>query len=125
MAKNYQQAGLTIPVVNDTQKAIASGDVVVIGGLAAVAITNIAPGETGDGFAEGVFLVPKKEGDAFSAGQSVFLAEGKAAPAGEKAIGLAWEATAAERIAVPVKLNVGVAGVNVSSQGTKGDKAQA
>ncbi|WP_333474428.1 DUF2190 family protein [Serratia liquefaciens] len=124
MAKNYQQAGLTIPVVNSTEKVIASGDVVMIGGLAAVAITDIAPSETGDGFAEGVFLLPKKEGEAISAGQPIFLAEGKVASAGEKTIGLAWETAAAETATVAVKLNVGggTGGAAPGPQGPKGDK---
>lgn len=62
MAKNYQQQGMTIAIVNSGTKSVTSGSLVQVGSLAAVAITDIAAGATGDGFAEGVFRLPKKTG---------------------------------------------------------------
>lgn len=59
MAKNYQQQGMTIAIVNSGTKPVTSGSLVQVGSLAAVAITDIAAGATGDGFAEGVFRLPK------------------------------------------------------------------
>lgn len=47
MAKNYQQQGLTVEVINTGTTAILSGDLVMVGALACVAATNIEPGETG------------------------------------------------------------------------------
>ncbi|MBL1535054.1 DUF2190 family protein, partial [Klebsiella pneumoniae] len=54
MAKNYVQDGKTIPVKNSGTEEILSGTPVSLGGMIAVAITDIQPGDTGDGFAEGV-----------------------------------------------------------------------
>lgn len=118
MAKNYQQAGLTIPVTNNTSQVVKSGDVVLLGKLAAVAITDIPAGAIGDGFAEGVFFLPKAANEALTAGQVIFLQAGKASAAGEDVIGVAWEASPAERDSVSVKLNVGGSG---GANGPKGD----
>lgn len=58
MAKNYQQSGGMIEVSNKGTDVIKSGSVVMVGTLAAVVIADISAGETGDGFAEGVFRLP-------------------------------------------------------------------
>lgn len=47
MAKNYIQAGATIPLKNAGSEDILSGDPVVVGGMIAVAITDIAAGSVG------------------------------------------------------------------------------
>ena len=73
MAKNYQQQGMTIAIVNSGTKPVTSGSLVQVGSLAAVAITDIAAGATGDGFAEGGFSgCLKKSGLVLKAGADGF-----------------------------------------------------
>ncbi|MBP6121089.1 capsid cement protein [Providencia sp.] len=107
MAKNYQQQGLTVEIINtSTKDAILSGALVMVGVLACVAATNIAPGEAGDGFADGVFLLPKKAGLALTAGQAVTADKGIVADKGGTAVGVTWAAADASAEFVPVKLNI-------------------
>lgn len=106
MAKNYQQQGLTVEIINAGTTTILSGDLVMVGALACVAATNIEPGETGDGFAEGVFLLKKKAGVALTAGQAVTGDKGGVADKGGVPVGITWEAAEAGAELVPVKLNV-------------------
>ena len=63
MAKNFVQDGTTIELVNAGDQTILSGAAVVVGSMVAVAITDIPAGDAGDGFAEGVFLLPKQSAD--------------------------------------------------------------
>lgn len=107
MAKNYKQDGKTIEIVNDSELDIASGDVVVMGGMVAVAITHIAAGEVGDGFAEGVFLLPKLATDDIAAGAQVALVGGLIQLDVTDAViaGHAWEASGAGESVVAVKIN--------------------
>ncbi|MEQ4664402.1 capsid cement protein [Providencia rettgeri] len=106
MAKNYQQQGLTVEIKNTGATAIISGDLVMVGALACIAATNIEPGETGDGFAEGVFLLKKKAGVALTAGQAVTGDKGVVADKGGVPVGITWEAAEAGAKLVPVKLNI-------------------
>ena len=61
---------------NPGTEEILSGTPVSLGGMIAVAITDIQPGDVGDGFAEGVFLLPKLPADAVTAGEKVYLKAG-------------------------------------------------
>ncbi|QXB92531.1 MULTISPECIES: DUF2190 family protein [Providencia] len=106
MAKNYQQQGLTVEIINTGTTAILSGDLVMVGALACIAATNIEPGETGDGFAEGVFLLKKKAGIALTAGQAVTGDKGIVADKGGVPVGITWGAAEAGAELVPVKLNL-------------------
>lgn len=107
MATNFVQLGNTIPITNADTDDIASGDPVVVGDLVAVAITDIAPGITGDGLTEGVFLLPKLAADAIGAGEKVYLKAGKIQVAATDAVfaGFAWEAAEASSTVVAVKIN--------------------
>jgi predicted RecA/RadA family phage recombinase len=107
MSKNYVQDGKTIPLANTGTEEILSGTPVVIGTVIGVAITDIAPGQTGDGFAEGVFLLPKLPADAISAGAKVYLKAGAIQLVATDAVaaGVAWESAAAGVSVVDVKLN--------------------
>jgi predicted RecA/RadA family phage recombinase len=107
MAKNYVQDGKTIPLVNSDTTDILSGEPVVVGSLIAVAITDIAAGQTGDGLAEGVFMLPKLPADDISAGAAVFIKDGQIQLAEEDALaaGIAWEAAGAGMAVVDVKIN--------------------
>lgn len=107
MAKNYVQDGKTIPVINSGATDIISGTPVAVGAVVAVAISTIQPGETGDGFAEGVFLLPKLPADDIEAGERVFLKNGavQLAAADAVAAGVAWEAAGETVTVIEVKIN--------------------
>jgi len=107
MAKNYAQDGKTIPLVNSGATDVHSGDPVVVGKLIAVAITDIPTGDTGDGFTEGVFLLPKVSADAVTAGAQVYLKDGKITIEETDAVaaGIAWEDAGANTTVVEVKIN--------------------
>jgi len=69
MATNYIQAG---EVIDYTAGAdISSGDVVAVGNLVGVAITDIANGEVGAVAIEGVFELPKVSAAVIGAGETV------------------------------------------------------
>lgn len=107
MAKNYVQDGKTIPLANGGATDIDCGDPVVVGKLIAVAITDIPAGQTGDGFTEGVFLLPKLPADAITVGEQVYLKDGKIQVAETDAVaaGIAWEDAGASSTVVEVKIN--------------------
>ncbi|MDF3830239.1 DUF2190 family protein [Pseudocitrobacter sp. 2023EL-00150] len=108
MAKNYVQDGRTIPVTNAGATEILSGDAVVLGALVAIAITDIPAGFTGDGFTEGVFLLPKLPADDITAGAAVYLKDGQIQLEATDAVaaGIAWENASASTTVVEVKINV-------------------
>lgn len=106
MAKNYQQQGLTVEIINTTKDPIISGSLVMVGALACIAATDIAAGEKGAGFAEGVYLLAKKPGVALAAGQAVSADKGIVADKGGVAVGVTWEPAAADSALVAVKLNI-------------------
>jgi len=69
MATNYVQAG---EVIDYTAGAdISSGDVVAVGNLVGVAITDIASGDTGAVSVEGVWELPKVSAAVIGAGETV------------------------------------------------------
>ncbi|WP_413734339.1 DUF2190 family protein [Sodalis sp. RH21] len=105
MAKNYVQDGKTITIT--ALSDIASGDVVVVGGIVAVAITDIAEGETGDGFAEGVFKLPKLTADVIATGSRVHFKDDVLQLDATDAIaaGVAWETAGAGVTSIAVKIN--------------------
>ena len=107
MSKNFVAHGKTVPVTNGGAAAIASGTAIAVGALVAVAITDILPGDTGDGFTEGVFLLPKLAADVITPGARVYLKAGtvQLASADAVAAGIAWEDAPATTTAVAVKIN--------------------
>jgi predicted RecA/RadA family phage recombinase len=58
--KNFVQKGDRITYTNNTEAAIASGAVVVVGALVCIACVDIAIGATGALATEGVYEVPKR-----------------------------------------------------------------
>nr|WP_199082934.1 DUF2190 family protein [Pedobacter sp. ASV19] len=60
--KNFVQEGEIIDYTNGTGADIASGDLVLFGGLAGVAVTNIANGGVGSVQLTGVFKIAKAAG---------------------------------------------------------------
>ena len=69
MSGNFVQPGNVIDHV--AAATIASGDVVVIGQMLGVALTDIANGATGSVQINGVFTVPKVSGAVIAAGESL------------------------------------------------------
>lgn len=106
MAKNYQQQGMTIEIVNGGKEPVTSGSLVQVGSLAAVAITDISAGATGDGFAEGVFRLPKKNGLVLKAGAAASVKDGQLVDTGGVVVGVAWGDAAAGDADAAVKINV-------------------
>ncbi len=107
MAKNFVQPGKTIVITNADSAAILSGSPVLVGKVVAVAITDIEAGQVGDGFAEGVFLLPKLSADAITIGAQVHIKDGEIQLAATDAevAGVAWEDAAAGSSTVAVKIN--------------------
>ncbi|WP_313687562.1 capsid cement protein [Pantoea sp.] len=108
MAKNFVQNGNTILLLNAGSAAIASGSAVVIGNIVAIAITDIAVQDTGDGFTEGVFQLPKASADVFTPGAAVYVSDGTAQASADGGVyaGIAWEDGTT---VVNVKINAGAA----------------
>lgn len=105
MAKNYVEDGKTIEIV--ATGAVKSGDLVHVGDMFAVAVTDIATGSRGTGIAEGVFSVPKNETDVIEPGKKVYLKDGKVqvSETTDPYVGLAWAHAGNGDDSVPVKLN--------------------
>ena len=119
MATNYIQAG---EVIDYTAGAdISSGDVVVVGNLVGVAITDIADGEVGAVGISGVWELPKVSAAVIGAGETVNydvsageFDDNAATPATGDLTGgcVAVEAAGNGDTTVKVKINVGANTVN-------------
>jgi len=106
VAKNYVQAGDTIEIKATAE--VKSGDLVAVGDIFTVAITDIATGAIGDGFAGGVFTLPKLASDKMAAGKKVYLKDGKVqldATGNLPLVGVTWADAAANTEFVAVKIN--------------------
>ncbi|EBG1930718.1 DUF2190 family protein [Salmonella enterica] len=106
MAKNYVEDGKTIEIVATT--SLKSGDLVQVGDMFAVAVTDIAAGSAGTGIAEGVFSVPKLVTEDITAGKKVYLKDGAVqtgATGGLPYVGVTWAPAANGDGIIPVKLN--------------------
>ncbi|HAF4435257.1 TPA: DUF2190 family protein [Salmonella enterica] len=106
MAKNYVEDGKTITLT--ASAAVKSGDLVQVGDMFAVAVTDIAAGSTGTGIAEGVFSVPKLVTADIAAGKNVYLKDGAVqtdATGGLPYVGVTWAPAANGDGTIPVKLN--------------------
>ncbi|HAM4850497.1 TPA: DUF2190 family protein [Escherichia coli] len=112
MAKNFVEEGKTVAIV--ASAAISSGDLVQVGDVFAVALTDIPQGETGDGMTEGVFMLPKlktddMKTDDMKTGKKVYLKSGKVQltnSGSDPLVGVVWADAGTSAEEVPVKLNV-------------------
>lgn len=116
MATNYVYAGETLDYTN-SGSAIASGDIVVIGNIMGVALTDIANGETGAVAIEKVWTAPKVSAAVIAQGEKVMwdvsasaFDDSLASPATGDVTGccIATKAAGNGDTTVEVKLNVGV-----------------
>ncbi|MBJ2116129.1 MULTISPECIES: capsid cement protein [Proteus] len=108
MAKNYVQAGNTIAIHNTTQHRIKSGQLVFVGKVATVALTDIAIKSVGDGITEGVFLLNKKAGITLKAGTVALVKNNEVVEAEGMPAGMVWQDVEASDSTIAVKLNVGM-----------------
>lgn len=105
MAKNFVEEGKTVAII--ASAAISSGDLVQVGDVFAVALTDIPQGETGDGMTEGVFMLPKLKTDDMKTGKKVYLKSGKVQLTNSGSlVGVVWADAGTSAEEVPVKLNV-------------------
>lgn len=108
MAKNYIQDGNTIRFT--AKKAVKSGDVVVVGEMVGVAITDVENTSQGVLSTTGVFTVKAKQADDIKQGVVLYWDDG----AGEatitkgsnKVLGKAWNESGTSSAEVDVKINV-------------------
>lgn len=71
MARTFIKPGKTMEFANDTGGDFASGDVLVIGVYLAVALVDIADGESGTVSISGVHELPKVAGTAWTQGSAL------------------------------------------------------
>lgn len=117
MATNYIQGGSTIEFTADG--AVSSGDIVVIGGLVAISLDDVADTEVGVAKLDGVFEVPKTTGAALTQGAVVdydvsakeFAEIGTPATGDLIGAGVVWENAASDATTVLVKINASGAAV--------------
>lgn len=74
--KNFVQQGKTIDVVAGAD--IASGDIVVVGATAGIAVNKTANGDTATLHLEGVYEVPKVASGAITQGAKLYVIAGQA-----------------------------------------------
>lgn len=120
MATNYIQAGDTIEYTN-SGSAISSGDVVIVGSLVCVALTDIANGATGTLATKGVFDLAKTSGAVIDQGTEVIW-DSSASSFDDSAFSastgdisdacIAWENATTGETTIKVALNVGVGTIN-------------
>jgi predicted RecA/RadA family phage recombinase len=105
--KTFVQDGQTIIITAGAD--ITAGTPVTVSGMVAVAVDDIANGETGVGLASGVVTLPKVSADVIAQGDIVYLSSaGKiTTTASTNAVaGKAWVAAGNGVLEVDVKLNV-------------------
>lgn len=105
--KNFVQEGERINYTNATGSDIASGDVVVIGNLVGIAVTDIADASTGAVALEGVYSLTKETPLAISQGDELFWSVANnevTKTATDKPIGVAFAGAGSADTTVDVKI---------------------
>jgi predicted RecA/RadA family phage recombinase len=100
--KNFVQKGDSFKFVAGS--AIASGDIVKSGKLVGVALDDVASGDEGIAYIEGVYEVAKKAGVAFSQGDVVYEESSEASDVVGDKMGHAFEDADAGDATMKVKL---------------------
>ena len=108
MASNYIEEGKRNAITPAVD--VTSGQLVMVGDLACMALKNIPAGASGPVAVEGVFELAGKDNTlAINQGQKVYreAASGKltTVPTGNAYVGIAWATAALAATAVRVKLN--------------------
>lgn len=112
MKAMYQQEGKSLDYINSTEDMIEAGTLVIIGAIAGVAATNIAPGEIGSVVTTGVYVMPKDSSDIKMGDKIAYLKDSdqakKAADEAEAEnpfIGIAVQDAGTDAATVAVRLN--------------------
>lgn len=105
--KNYVQDGHTIDLTNSGSAVVVSGTAVTVGDVLAIAISDIAIGDTGTGITSGVVQLPKLASDDIAQGKTVYFKSGKIQldSTGATVAGKAWQSAGATTTTVMVRLN--------------------
>jgi len=109
MAVNHVQTGDVLDYTNATGSDISSGDVVIVGTLAGVALVDIADGDSGSVAVKEVWSLPKKADEAIAQGVAVYLDSNgdiTATATDNTFAGHAFAAAAASDTTIDVLLNV-------------------
>lgn len=105
--KNFIQEGTRVDWTNTTGSAVASGDVVIVGSLAAIAVVDIADTKSGEVALEGVYELTKDAPLVISQGDEVFWNTSNkevTKTATDKPLGVAFRAAASADTTVQVKI---------------------
>lgn len=105
--KNYVQSGKVLDYTNSTEAAILSGDVVIVGSIAGIAVGDIAIDETGCVDTEGVFKLTKDAPLEIAQGDELFwnTTDKEVTKTGtDTPLGIAFEAAASADTTVNVKI---------------------
>lgn len=106
MAKNFVQTGKVLSFT--ATKATRSGELVTVGDIIVIAITDIAATAQGEGLSEGVFILPKLKTDDMKMGKKVYLKDNKVQLSSTDSAsyaGIAWADAGTNTEFVPVKIN--------------------
>lgn len=102
------QTGDVIDYLNSGEAVIKAGDLVSAGYICGVAVTDIAPKETGALSITGVYSIKKEASVTLALGDRVCIKEGKIQKHadGDSPCGIAVAAAAAQDAAALVKINI-------------------
>lgn len=104
--KNFVEKGLTFRFTAGADTA--SGDVVIVGDLVGISVTDAKSGDEGVAHAEGVYRLPKATGGAIGQGAKVYWDSANSnvvtAASGNTLIGRAWNARLAGDTDIDVKI---------------------
>ncbi|MGH8075636.1 MAG: DUF2190 family protein [Lysobacter sp.] len=107
MAKNFKREGETIDFTAAADTA--SGELVLVGGVAAVALNDVASGQVGVGRTQGVWELPAVSSGAVTQGALAYVTAGgnvSGSSSGNTLIGRYWEAKADGVAVALIKINV-------------------
>ena len=109
--KNFVQNGKVLTYPNATGAAIKSGDLVIVGSFAGVAVTDIPDGESGSLKLEGVYSIAKANG-AVTQGQKLYYVTAdknlSTTASGNTYVGKAFRAAGAGDLTVELALENGI-----------------
>lgn len=106
MAKNFKRKGETIDFVASANTT--AGSLVLVGTIAAVALSDVANGEAGVGHTEGVWELPAVSAATAVAGAAAYVTSGgnvTGTATDNTLIGVFWEAKTNGQTTALVKLN--------------------
>ncbi|WP_101926997.1 MULTISPECIES: DUF2190 family protein [Luteimonas] len=104
--KNFKRHGETIAFTAAADTP--SGQLVLVGGVAAIALNNVLSGQVGEARAEGVYELPKQTATTAAVGLDAYVTAGgnvTGTASGNTRIGRFWAAAVADTVTALVKIN--------------------